>query len=389
MPEQMGIWMTKRNQVVFDTVTQFLSGKVTRVQAARLLDCRERTISRVARRVESKGMLGVIHGCRGRVAPNRFPEEIKTRAVGLMQSRYFDFNLTHALEKLKGQHGIDISHDTLRRWCHEKGLVKRAKRRRAKVRRHRDRMSAAGMLLQLDGSPFEYNGKDMWTLIAAIDDATSDIPYAEFFLSEDTLNCMTVLQRIIERKGLPYAIYTDQAGWLAGSKRAQFTQFKRACEELGIRLIPAYSPQAKGRIERAWDTFQDRIVPEMRLRKILRLPTANTYLQEHFLPGYWRRKNIVKARESEPAYRRLDKRIELNEVLCLKEWRSIQADHTISYEGTHYRVECPTKYSLWKQKIELRRYQDLSWRAYFADRQVTLTPITQPERTRIPIRAVG
>lgn len=386
MPEQKGIWVTKRNQVTFDTVTQFLSGKMTRSEAALLLDCRERTITRLARRVEEKGVLGVVHGCRGRVAPNRFPEETKQRTVRLMQSRYFDFNLTHALEKLTTEHGIRISHDTLRRWCHEKGLVKRAKRRRAKVRRYRDRMAAEGLLLQLDGSPFKYNGRETWTLIAAIDDATSDIPYAEFFLSEDTLNCMTVLQRIIEKKGLPYAIYTDQAGWLAGSKRAQFTQFCRACEELGIRIIPAYSPQAKGRIERAWDTFQDRIVPEMRLRKIQRLPSANAYLQELFLPGYWNR-NVVKARESEPAYRRLDKRIVLNEVLCLKEWRTIQADHTISYGNVHYHIDCPTKHSLWKQKIEIRTYQDLSWRAYFADKPLRLTPIAP--LTRMPIRAVG
>lgn len=387
MPEQGEVWMKKRDQLVFNTVTQFLAGKITRPQAARLVGRRERTISRIARRIEAKGLLGVVHGNRGRKAHNRKSEELKSQTVKLMQERYFDFNLTHALEKLSQQHAIKVSHDTLRRWCHEKGLVKRAKRRRAKVRRHRDRMAAEGLLLQLDGSPFEYNGKEMWTLIAAIDDATSDIPYAEFFLSEDTLNCMTVLQRIIEKKGVPYAIYTDQAGWLAGNKRAKFTQFQRACEELGIRLIPAYSPQAKGRIERAWDTFQDRLVPEMRLRNIRRLPTANEYLQEHFLPGYWRRNNVVKARENEPAYRRLDKRIILNEVLCLKEWRSIQADHTISYDATHYRVDCPTKYSLWKQKIEIRTYQDLSWRAYFADKPLRLTPITP--LTRMPIKAVG
>lgn len=389
MPEGGGIWMTKRDQLVFDTVTQFIAGKMTRKQAAALLGRRERAISRLARRIEAKGLLGVVHGNRGRKAHNRLPGELKAETVRLVQTQYFDFNLTHALEKLKECHGIQVSHDTLRRWCHEKGLVKRAKRRRAKVRRYRDRMAAEGMLLQLDGSPFAYNGEETWVLIAAIDDATSDIPYAEFFHTEDTLNCMTVLQRIIEKKGVPYAIYTDQAGWLAGNKRAEFTQFQRACEELGIRLIPAYSPQAKGRIERAWDTFQDRIVPEMRLRKIRRMPTANTYLQEHFLPGYWRRKNVVTARELETAYRRLDKRIDLNEVLCLKEWRSVQADHTISYDGNLYRLECPTKYSLWKQKVELRTYQDLTQRAFFADRPVQLIPIAQPQRPRLPMRVTG
>jgi transposase-like protein len=381
--------MKKRDQLVFDTVTQFLAGKLTRQQAAQLIGRRERTVSRIARRIERLGLLGVVHGCRGRVAPNRLPAELKTQVVRLMQTQYFDFNLTHALEKLRECHGITVSHDTLRRWCHEKGLVKRAKRRRAKVRRYRDRMAAEGMLLQLDGSPFAYNGQDTWTLIAAIDDATSDIPYAEFFLSEDTLNCMTVLQRIIERKGVPYAIYTDQAGWLAGNKRADFTQFKRACEELGIRLIPAYSPQAKGRIERAWNTIQDRIVPEMRLKKIRRLPTANTYLHELFLPGYWRQNNVVAPREPEPGYRQLDRRIDLNEVLCLKEWRSVRADHTLSYRGLTYRVDSTLKSTLWKQKVELRTYQNLSWRAFFAGRPLRLTPVTQPQPARLPMKATG
>jgi len=389
MPDDGGIWMKKQDQLVFDTVTQFLAGKVTRKQAAVLLNRRERTISRIARRIEARGVLGVTHGNRGRAAHNRTPSEVKSQTMRLMKARYFDFNLTHALEKLRAEHGIEVSHDTLRRWCHEGGLVKRAKRRRAKIRRHRDRMASEGMLLQLDGSPFAYNGRDTWTLIAAIDDATSDIPYAEFFLSEDTLSCMTVLQKIIEAKGLPYAIYTDQAGWLAGHKRAQFTQFQRACEELDIRLIAASSPQAKGRIERAWDTFQDRIVPEMRLRKILRMPSANTYLQEHFLPGYWRKNNVVMAREREQAYRPLDKRIALNEVLCFKEWRTVLADNTLSYNGKLYRLDCPTKHSLWKQKIELRTYQDLTQRAFFADRPVTLTLVTQPQRPNQPIRKTG
>lgn len=389
MPEEGGIWMRKGEQFVFDTVSQFLTGKLTRKQTASLIGRRERTVSRIARRIEHRGVLAVVHGCRGRRAPNRLPDTLKADVVRLIEKQYFDFNLTHALEMLKERHGIRISHDTLRRWCHSRGLVKRAKRRRAKVRRHRDRMAAEGMLLQLDGSPFAYNGQDNWTLIAAIDDATSDIPWAEFFLSEDTLNCMTVLQRIIEKKGLPYAIYTDQAGWLAGHKRSQFTQFSRACKELGIRLIAAHSPQAKGRIERAWDTFQDRIVPEMRLRKIRRLPAANSYLQEHFLPAYWRRKLVVKARENEPAYRRLDKKLSLNEMLCLKYWRAVQADHTITYDGKLYRLDCPTKYSLWKQKVEIRLYQDLTWKAFFANQPLQLTPVAQPERAHLPMRATG
>ncbi len=379
-----GIYMSKRGQVLYRTVSDFLNGKLNRKEAAEVLEVRERSISRMARRVEAKGLWAAVHGNRGRVPWNKKHGELKETIMGLVEKHYFDFNMTHCLEKLKDEHNLGVGYETLRRWCHEKKLVKRKKRRRPVARYRRVRMQSEGLLLQMDGSPHRYNGEDEWCLIAAIDDATSDIPWAEFFLSEDTVNCMTVLQRIIERKGIPYALYVDEAGCFGGGKRARFNQFKRACEELGIRIITASSAEGKGRIERTWDTIQDRLIPEMRLRKIHRMPAANDYLQNQFLPNYWKIRNTVPARNPETRYTPLHSSIDLKQVLCLKEYRSVNRNHTLSWNGTVYELKSPVKYSIYRQKIEIRTYQDLTWQAFYAGRPVDLyevSPISQLRKT--------
>ena len=367
--------MSKQGQLAYRVVSEFLQGKLYRKEAAEILAVRERTITRIARRIEAKGLFATVHGNRGKAPWNKRSEENKRTVMQLVEREYFDFNMTHCLEKLRDNHALEIKYETFRRWCHEKKLVKRLKRRRAVARYRRVRMQSEGMLLQMDGSPHRYNGKDEWCLIAAIDDATSDIPYAEFFLSEDTINCMTVLQRIIEKKGTPYAIYVDEAGCFGGGKRAHFNQFKRACEELDIKIIYATSPEAKGRIERAWDTIQDRIIPEMRLRKIHRMPAANDYLQNQFLPNYWEIENTVSAKSKESRYTALHSAVKLKEILCLKEYRTVQRDHTLSWHGVEYSLQSPLKYSIYRQKIEIRTYQDLTWEAFFAGKPIELHKI--------------
>lgn len=377
-----GIYMSKRGQLAYETVTGFLHGKLSRCEAAELLQVQERTISRMARRIEARGFMGVVHGNRERVPGNKIPVEVKREVMALVKTHYFDFNMTHALEKLREGHGIEVKYHTYRRWCVEEKLVKRCKRRKAVARSRRARMPNEGLLLQMDGSPHRYNGVDEWCLIAAIDDATSDIPYAEFFHSEDTLSCMTVLQRIVEKRGIPHALYVDGAGCLGGGKRAHFSQFKRAAEELGIRIITASSPEAKGRIERAWDTIQDRIIPEMRLRKIHSMPAANSFLQEQFLPNYWKQKNTVIAKSPEIRYQPLLTAIDLREILCLKETRMVKRDHTLSWGNVRYRLDSPVRYSIYKQQIEFRTYQDLSWRAFYAGKPIPL--IALEESLKVP-----
>ena len=346
-----------------------------RGQAAELLQVEERTVTRLARRIEMKGLVGAVHGNRGQSPVNRKPEALKVDVMALVEKCYFDFNMVHCLEKLASEHKIEVSYSVFRRWCHEKKLVKRKKRRSSKVRRSRVRMANEGLLLQMDGSHHKWNGEQMWCLIAAIDDATSDIPYGEFFLSEDTLNCMTVMQRIVDRKGIPTAIYVDKAGWFGGMKRQQFCQFKRACEELGIKVIFADSAEAKGRIERTWDTCQDRLVPEMRLRNIHRIPAANEYLQNEFLPNYWKINNTVSPQSLERRYQPVPVGIDLNEIFCLKEYRSVKRDHTVSWKGERHQITTPLKYSISGQHIEIRTYQDMTERVFFAGRPIQLEPL--------------
>lgn len=370
--------MGKKEQFTYSVVGDFLAGRVSRSEAAKLMQIRERTVSRIARRIQAKKFMGVVHGNRGKKSEKRLPDDLKRDVMSLIENRYFDFNMTHALEVLKKDHGLVVGYTTFRLWCVERHLVKRRKRRRGKIRMKRERMASEGLLLQMDGSPHRYNGRDKWCLIAAIDDATSEIPHAEFFLGEDTLSCMTVMQRIIEKKGIPHAIYTDKAGIFGGKKRQHFSQFCRACEELDIQVICADSAQAKGRIERTWDTIQDRIVPEMRIRNIRRMPAANSYLQEQFIPNYWVQNNMVAARNHESRYRKLSTKIDLNEIFCLKEFRAVKADHTISWEGDIYQLASPLKYSIHGQKIEIRTYQDLTWMAFFAGKKIEIVKFERP-----------
>ena len=378
MSEIEGVFMGKKEQITYRVIEDFLTAKICRREAADLLQIRERSVSRIARRVEQKKFLGVVHGNRGRKSEKRLPVELKRDVMALMQNKYFDFNMTHALEILKSDHNLEVGYSTFRKWCAEKQLIKRRKRRKGKVRRARVRMPSEGLLLQMDGSPHRYNGKDKWCLIAAIDDATSEIPYGEFFLGEDTISCMTVMQKIIEKKGIPRAIYTDKAGIFGGQKRQNFSQFCRACEELDIQVICADSAQAKGRIERTWDTIQDRIVPEMRIRKIQRIPAANVFLQEQFLPNYWAQNNMVAARNVESSYRKLSSKVYLNEIFCIKEFRAVKADHTISWDGEIYQIQSPIKYSIQGQKIEIRTYQNLTTKTFFAGKEIQIVKFTRP-----------
>ena len=178
--DEGGIWMSKRGALRFEVVTEFVAGKVSRKEAAELLGVRERTVSRMARRYEAKGLWGLEHGNRGRSPAIRKPELFKVKVMKLVKEKYFDFNMQHCLEMLLERHQIVVARETFRRWCHDKGLVKRAKRRKGVARKRRERMPAEGMMLQMDGSPHEWVPRKKWSLITAIDDATSEVPYAEF-----------------------------------------------------------------------------------------------------------------------------------------------------------------------------------------------------------------
>jgi len=380
-----GIFMSKNEQFCFTIIEDFRDGKISRKEAALLLVCSERAVTRRAGRIRKLGLRGAKHGNSDRAPSTKLDPLLKARVIELIRKKYYDFNMSHLRELLLENENIALSYTSLWRWCHEAGVVKFKKKIRAsKLRLYRERMAKEGLLLQMDGSHHKWNNREKWCLIAMIDDATSEIPYAEFFKSEDTLNCMKVLESVITIRGIPQALYVDKAGWFGGTKRSEFSQFERACNELDIRVIYANSPQAKGRIERAWKTFQDRLIPELRLNRIKGMDEANKYLLEVFLATYWNQKNKVKARHPESSYRPLEPGHDLEKIFCRKEERWVANNRCFQFERGIYQILNREIINLAGCKIEIHSYKDGSWSVFRKGEKLTFKEIILPFKAQEP-----
>lgn len=377
-----GIFMSVRDQKDYDVVRRIIDGDLRMEEGAKLAGKSYRQTKRIVKKVREKGMVGIKHGNHGKEPWNKSPVQIKDTVLGLLLEKYFDFNLTHFSEKLEAEHGIKVKRETLRKWAHEKKLVKRAHhRRRPRVHRTRVRMPRRGMLLQMDGSPHEWFGPKVPSccLVGNIDDATSICEYAEFFPAEDTISVLTVLRRTIERVGIPECLYVDRAPFYGSqSKRTKpidwdkhLTHIERAMAELGCRILFASSCQAKGRIERMWNTFQDRLIPELRIRNIRRIPTGNYFLHNSFIPEFNQRWSVP-AREPKKNYTKVPKHLNFDDIFCLREWRKVDSGETISYSGKIYSVEHGYDYSMQRLQIEIRTRLDGSQLAFHGNRPVTL-----------------
>jgi hypothetical protein len=366
--------MSAKQELTLSIVGKVVLGKITRSDAARSLEISERTLRRYLKAYSTKGPRFVKHGNSGRAPVNKTDPTLKSEMLSLMKERYFVFNLTHALQFLRTFENLEVNRETFRRWCKDEDLVKRQKKKRSRPRIYRKPMAEEGCMVQMDGSPHRWFGGVESCLIATIDDATSDVPAAGFFHGETTLNCLTVLRNVIETKGIPEFIYVDRAGLYGGSKRQNFSQFQRVCQELNIEIIFAQSPEGKGRIERHFNTAQDRLVAELQFFNITTIEEANAYLQEKFIPDY-RARFTHPAAQPTKAWRALPLELNLDEVFALKYDRSVNRDHTFSWEGSLYAFQPPAGRYLVKQYIEVRVYPDKSWKAFFGNTQLTLQKI--------------
>ena len=373
------IIMDSKAQLTVDVISKVAQGKISVINAAKLLSKSRRTIERYLLRYQQVGIQFVVHCNTGRTPANKIPDSLKRQVQSLIKEKYYDVNLQHLAELLGTNENIQIKRETLRAWAHDIHHVKRAKRRRSQVRRKRERMESAGLLLQMDGSPHRWFGDKKSCLIAIIDDATSEI-HAEFFKSETTVGCLKVMRDYIEQKGVFKALYVDKAGIFGGPKRCNFSQMQRACGELSIEIIFANSPQGKGRIERSFDTFQDRLVPELRLRNISDMQSANRYLQGVFIPEYWQQTIAVNARNTTSEFTPVPAHLNLDDVCVQKEYRKIRNDHTFSYGNKFYLIDSPLKHSIAKQKIEIRKQSGDSFAAYFAGRYLAVSEVIEPTK---------
>ena len=338
--------------------------RMTAVQVAQSLGITERQVWRLLAAFHQEGANAVIHGNRGRTPQQTVSTETRERILELAQTKYVGFNQTHFTEKLQTVEKIMVSRPTVWRILHDAGIRSPQRHRRPKHRSRRERRPRAGMLLQIDGSDHDWlEGRGpRLVLLGAIDDATGEVVAALFRREEDAHGYMLVLQGIVLQRGLPLALYADGHSifvrppldketideQLAGQREP--TQFGRILNDLGIEMITALSPQAKGRIERLWGTFQDRLVSELRLAGICTLEDANQFL-ESYLPSYNASFALAPA-ETESAYRPLPAKLDLNVIFSFQYGRIVANDNTVRVGASQMQIPANSERSSYaKTKI--------------------------------------
>ena len=350
--------LTMQDEKRLEVIQRVFRSELTMVQAALVMGVSERQCYRIKARVGKAGAKGVVHGNRGRSCKRKTKEKTIRRVLELARGKYQGFNDHHLTEKLKEQEQIELSRERVRRILRAHGIVSPKKRRGIKHRSRRERRASEGMMLQVDGSPHDWlQGRGpRLCLIGAIDDATSKVMGAFFVQAESSWAYFKLFSEIFTEHGVSQSIYTDchSVFWtdreptLAEQliNRKPTTEVGRGLEELGVTLILAHSPQAKGRIERLWNTFQDRLVSELRLAKAKTAEQATVVL-ERYLPVHNRK--FAKLAKAQPAWRKLSA-LKIERALCFKQQRTVAKDNTVTFEGTVLQIPKTSLYRSYANK---------------------------------------
>jgi transposase len=334
----------ERAMKVQEVILRAMAKKITWWQAAEILGLSDRSMRRWRERYDEFGYDGLFDRRQGKPSPKRVPVAVVEQVLGLYRDRYFDLNVRHFHEKLRGEHGIQLSYTWVKLALQGAGLVRRG-RKRGVHRKRRPRRPLPGMLLHIDGSHHRWFQDERWyDLIVILDDATSEIYYAQLVEEESTATVMAALREVIERKGLFCALYSDRGShfWLTpkvGGKvdPHHLTQVGRALRELGIQMIPAYSPQARGRSERNFGTWQGRLPQELRLQGIVSVEKANRFLRDHYIAAFNRSFQVRAAERGTAFLPRRGQNLDL--VFSLQFERAVNRDNTVSFQHLHLQIE--------------------------------------------------
>ena len=387
-------WQLSQKEIArYGVIENTIEGYLKADLAAEELCLSKRQVFRLKRKLKEKGIEGIIHGNRGRASPRRIPDAARDTIDYLYRGKYDGFNISHFTEMLAEREEIFISRETVRGILLEKGSCEK-KKKYPKHRSWREPMPKEGMMLQFDTSDHDWleaRGPRI-KLIGGIDDATKDVPWALFAYQDSVEENMAVLKRIIKRKGIPLSLYVDKDSKFITTRHGglhvrikkdqEKTQMQRAWDELGISVIFAESPQAKGRIERLWGTFQDRLISELRLEGISSLKEANNYLRSVFLVKY-KRKFTRKPKVEDSAYRPIPQGIDLDRIFSIKEERCVQWDNTISYETRRYQIlPTETRLGFAKAKVEVQRHLNGTIHIFYKGEKLPCKPILPQEDER-------
>src|SRR6266705_6517363 len=342
--KQMTPAAVERAMKLQDVMLRAMAKRITWYQAAEILGISCRQMQRWHTRFEHEGYEGLFDRRRGVPSPKRVPLATVEEVLRLYQEQYFDFNVRHFHEKLAEEHGIKLSYTWVKQALQGAGLVK-PRRKRGKHRKRRPRRPLPGMLLHIDGSQHRWFCDDRWyDLLVIMDDATSEVYYAQLVSEESTATVMTGLRAVIEQQGVFCALYSDRASHFFLTPKAgepvdhhRLTQVGRALRELGIQMIPAYSPQARGRSERGFSTWQGRLPPELRARQIKTLEEANRFLREQYIQQFNQRFSKP-ASERGTAFVPL-RRKDLDLVFSLQHERVVARDNTVNFANRVWQLE--------------------------------------------------
>ena len=392
-----GLTLTTKEQSRIQVLNGVMEGKVGVAKASGLMGVSERHGWRLLAAYRKEGPVAVAHGNRGRKPATTTCPRTQQRVMELAEGPYAGLNHTHLTEMLAEREDVHLSRSTVRRVLLAGGLRSPRRRRASKRYSRRERYPQEGMLLQIDGSRHDWlQGRGPYlTLVGAVDDATGTVPFALFRQQEDAHGYMLMLKDIIDHHGVPLALYSDRHGIFQRSPkepeslaeqlrgRRDPTQLGRALKELDIRLILAHTPQAKGRIERVWGTFQDRLVSEMRLAGASTIEQANQVLWDS-LPRFNQRFGVTPSQPGS-AYRQLPPGVSLNATLCFKYIRTVANDNTVRFNGATIQI-LPDGYraSYARAKVEVQERLDGSIVVAYRGRTLAAEPAaTEPVILRV------
>ena len=392
---QMGVvTLSAKERRRLELLSRVKGGEMNLVQLAELARLSYRQVKRIWKRYRVQGDVALAHGGRGRPSNRRKDEAFREQVLARIRERYADFGPTLASEELAKER-LFVDHETLRRWMLVEGLWQK-RRRRQRHRQWRERRAHQGALVQMDGSHHDwFEGRRGWgVLMVMIDDATNRT-YARFYEAEDTRAALDCFSRYTRRYGLPQELYVDQDSIYRCTREARVdeelrdagpqTQFARAMQTLGVGLIVAYSPQAKGRVERRNGLFQDRLVKALRLAGVDTLEAANQFLEQAFLPMLNRR-FTVPAREAADLHRPVPVGVALKDVLCWEEPRVVQQDWTVRWRNRFFQIDAQhQRLNLAGRTIRMRERLDGSLALVYAGQHLHFRPLAaRPARPLTP-----